>query len=181
MPWLLAAIALAAALAAALRVASKAEDAANVEKETLDQIIDRIGSIRGVDPDLLRAVASVESEMKTDAVRWKPPRDVSVGVMQILCVPPAGVQLGEDYVCQNRLMFADQWPSTFSALKDAELNVDLGAQILAENIRLWGFPRGVAMYNDYAARHASIDGPFPNDIYVKRVMYRLNQLKGKAA
>lgn len=177
MPWL--ALAVFAVLAfVGLRKASEMEETANVEKARVDDVFDRIGTLRGVDPDLLRAIAFVESNLDASAVRWKPPYDVSVGMMQILCTPPADAQLGDNYVCQNKLYLPDQWPTTFDALKDVELNVDIGAQILASNIRSFGYPRGLAMYNDFAARHAAPNGPFPNDGYVNRVIFRFNQLKG---
>lgn len=172
--------------AIALALLSRKANAAEQEEITVQEqadIFERIGGIRNVDPDLLRAIAYVESSMRADAVRWNPPNDVSVGLMQILCTPPAGVSQGQDYVCQNRFDFADQWPTTYTALFDSELNVDIGAQILAYNIRKFGpgIWRGVAVYNNYAARHASPNGPFPNDLYVNRVKARFNFLKGISA
>lgn len=142
-----------------------------------EDVFEKTANARLVDADLLRAVAYVESSLNSDAVRWNPPDDVSVGFMQILCTPPAGTKKGEDYVCQNRLDFADQWPQTFESLRDPETNLDIGAQILAWNQRNYGFWRGVAMYNNYAARFAGVNGPFPNDSYVNRVKARYLQLK----
>lgn len=179
MPWL-ALVAIIAAGALFLRSQKgEAAEMTQAQEQNLDEIFDRIGAIRMVDPDVLRAIAFVESSINPQAVRWNPPGDVSAGIMQILCVPPAGTKKGEDFVCQNRFDFADQWPTTFSALTaDVELNIDLAAQILAWNIRQYGWPRGLATYNNFAARFSGLNGPFPNDAYVNRVMARLATLKG---
>lgn len=178
MPW--AAFA-AFVVAGALFLFSKKAEATQMEtakQNTLDDIFRRVGKARGVDPDLLAAIAFVESSLNPQAVRWNPPRDVSAGLMQILCVPPEGADRGEDFVCQNRLNLPD-WPSTFNTLlNDTEGNVDIAAQILRENIRQYGYPRGVAVYNNFSARHAGVNGPFPNDAYVGRVLKRLEFLKG---
>lgn len=148
---------------------------------SLDSLFDQIGEARGVDPDLLRAVAYVESSLRIDAVRWNPPSDVSVGVMQILAVPPTGIvgkpRDDEDYIPTNDLNVSG-WPASFQSLKNPALNIDIGAQILAWNIRNYQYPRGVAIYNNWAARHAAVGGPFPNDAYVAKVLARLSKLKG---
>lgn len=178
MPW---ALVLLGISAGALFFYSRKGEAAEMtqeQKKDLPEIFRSVGAVRGVDPDLLAAVAFVESTTNPDAVRWNPPNDVSVGLMQILCTPPADAKPGDDYVCQNRLDLADQWPQTFSSLKaDVETNVDIAAQLLAWNIRNYGFPRGLAVYNDFRARHASVGGPFPNDVYVNRVLARYAQIQ----
>lgn len=180
MPW---ALVLLAVSAGALFLYSRKGEASEMNNEQdLTAIFKRVGDIRGVDPDLLAAIAYVESSLKTNAVRWNPPNDVSVGVMQILCTPPAGTKPGDDYVCQNRLEFADQWPTTYSALlADVETNVDIAAQLLAWNLRQYGYPRGVATYNNYSARFAGQNGPFPNDAYVNRVLARLAVIRQSRA
>lgn len=145
---------------------------------TLRSLYERYGAQHGVDPDLLQALAIVESSERADAVRWNPPNDVSVGLMQILASPPPGTERGQDYMAQNRFNIAP-WPVTFEALKNPELNVNLGAQILAWNLRTFGFPRGVAVYNMYSMRHANLNGPFENQVYVDRVLRHLNRIKNE--
>lgn len=147
------------------------------ESPTLADLFREIGTRRGVDPDLLHAIAMVESSLRVDAVRWNPPHDVSVGLMQILCTPPDGAAQGADFSCTNRFNI-DPWPVRFNDLKTPALNIDLGAQILSWNLRSFGFPRGVAVYNMWAMRHAAIDGPFENQAYVDKVLSNLQKLKG---
>ena len=150
-----------------------------VGSSELDQVFAIVGARRGVDPDLLKAIAMQESQLDANAVRWNPPKDVSAGLMQILAVPPVGVPQGQNFTPTNRFDI-EGWPVTFLELLDPETNVDFGAQILAYNLRTYGFPRGVAVYNNFSARFASQDGPFPNDAYVRRVLSNLHKLKGQA-
>jgi soluble lytic murein transglycosylase-like protein len=184
--WLLAALALAAG--AMIAYARKGEAATvSMPQATPEDVYERAArrflvGVSNADADLLRAIAWQESRMRADAVRWKPPGDVSAGLMQILCTPPEGTEQGTDFVCQNRLpALGDAWPVRFSDLLDPEINVPIAAQILASNIRTWGFPRGLAVYNNWSARHAGVAGPFPNDDYVSSVLNRLSTLKGNTA
>ncbi len=147
---------------------------------TLRDLYEQHGALNNVDPDLLQAIARVESNERAAAVRWKPPHDVSVGLMQILAIPPEGTAQGTDYFPTNKFNISP-WPVSFEELKDPNLNISLGAQILAWNLRTFGFPRGVAVYNNYGARHASINGPFPNDAYVSKVLSMYHTLKGNGA
>ena len=144
---------------------------------TLRELYAKHGAAYGVDPLLIEAIAMVESSQRADAVRWNPPHDVSVGVMQVLCAPPADALPGSDFVCQNRFNISP-WPVRFSELKNPDLNIALGVQILAWNLRTFGFPRGVAVFNMYSMRHAGIDGPFENRQYVDRVLSIYQGLKG---
>lgn len=143
---------------------------------TLDDLFEQYGARFAVDPALLKAVAMVESGLNPLAVRNNPPHDVSVGLMQILCIPDASG------VCQNQFPALSDWRgTTFESLKNPELNICIGARILSDNIRRYGFPRGLAVYNSWSARHASVNGPFPNDAYVAKVLHNFNRLKGSDA
>jgi soluble lytic murein transglycosylase-like protein len=176
MPLLLIAL---AATAGLLFLYSRRSEAAMNQTENADPF--EVAALKyGLDADLLRAIAYVESSNDPGAVHWNPPNDVSVGEMQILCKPPAGTQRGEDFVCQNRFDIPG-WPLRFSELKDRAVNIDIGARILSYNMKGYGFPRGVAVYNDYRARFAGVAGPFPNDSYVTKVINRYSHLKGIAA
>lgn len=159
--------------------ATKAQaKAATVNKEnTLDDLFRKIGAEYNIDPLLLKAIAMQESALNVNAVRWNPPYDVSVGMMQILCTPPEGQAQGADYLCQNRFNI-DPWPVTYNQLKNPELNVRLGAQILAWNLQTFGFPRGIAVYNRWDARLSQPQGPFPNQSYVEKVLSNYERLKG---
>lgn len=180
MPWLLAIGAL--ALLVGAFVYSRKSEAAMPQtpsaSSTLDLIFLQTAEKYDLDPLLLKAIALVESSLKGDAVRWNPPRDVSVGLMQILCTPPDGTNNGEDYVCRNAFNITP-WPVTFEQLKNPELNIDLGAQILSWNMRQFGFPRGIAVYNQWSARNSAVNGPFPNQGYVDKVLQNYSALKGE--
>lgn len=139
-----------------------------------DALFQKYGNQYGVDALLLKAVAMQESRLDPNAERINPPRDVSVGLMQILCLPDA------EGKCANRFN-VDGWQGmTFNALKDADTNVRIGAQILAWNLRQFGYPRGIAVYNSWSARNDPLAGPFQNQSYVNAVLsnYRALAQKG---
>lgn len=52
----------------------------------------------------------------------------------------------------------------------AEFNIRIGAQILAWNIRKYGMPKAVAVYNRWAERLSPVAGPFENQSYVAAVL-----------
>lgn len=137
------------------------------------------GARRGVDPVLLRALAQVESSENPDAVRWNPPYDCSVGLMQILAIPPKGFipEPGADYTPTNKFQ-VEGWPVTFQALKNPAVNLDIGAQILAWNLATFGYPKGIAVYNSWSARNDPDDGPFMNQAYVAKVLRHVAALTG---
>lgn len=165
-----------AAVGAALWIWTRSAQATEGEQVTdlrdRNTLIDHYAALYGVDPDLVRSFIVVESNGDALAVRNNPPTDVSVGLMQILCIPDANGN------CTNRFN-VDGWQGmTFDALKDEETNISIGVQILAWNLRQYGNPRGIAVYNSWSARQAPVDGPFPNDGYVKKVLAVYNRLKG---
>jgi soluble lytic murein transglycosylase-like protein len=126
----------------------------------LDEIFQKWGNRYGVDPILLKAIATVESSLDPSAEN---PSDPSVGLMQILCKPDA------DGKCSNTLN-VDGWnDATWERLHDPDFNVMIGAQILAWNLRTYGYPRGIAVYNAWSARNDPPEGPFRNQQYVDRV------------
>lgn len=178
MQWIIAGfIAILAGLFVTTRKADAAETVNAVTPADLDTLFAKWGARYNVDPDLIKAVSMVESSLDRNAVRWNPPNDVSVGLMQILAVPPHGTQPGTDYTAQNKFNI-DPWPVTYSALFDADLNINLGTQILSWNLRTFGFPRGIAVYNRWDARTDDLEGPFKNQEYVNRVLRNLSTIKG---
>lgn len=150
------------------------------EKRTpLDAIFEKYGARYGVDALLLKAIATVESSLNPAAVRWNPPHDISVGLMQILYLP---IVPGDTNSAPKNWFNVDGWAdATFEKLKDADFNVRIGAQIIAWNIKTFGFKRGIAVYNAWSARHAGVDGPFPNQPYVEKVLRVYARLREKAA
>lgn len=130
----------------------------------LDDLFVKYGDMYGVDAALLKAISRAESNGNPNAIRNNPPNDVSVGLMQILCIPDA------NGFCTNNFNVEGWQGMTFDALKDPETNIAIGAQILAWNIEQFGMPRAIAVYNNWSARKSPQAGPFPNQAYVNRVL-----------
>lgn len=169
MAWFILAIVGAAALLFMSRSADAREPAtaSSSPSPTLDELFAHYAQFLPPLPlngaALLKAIARKESALNPLAVRNNPPNDVSVGLMQVLCIPDA------DGVCTNRFN-VDGWPSTFDALKDPETNLQIAVQILSYNLKQYGFPKGIAVYNSYSARNDSANGPFRNQQYVDDVL-----------
>lgn len=146
---------------------------------TLQEIFKKWGDVYGVDPLLLEAHAMAESNLNPTAVRWNPPSDISVGLMQILYIP--GDLNDRNSPPKNRLN-VDGWrDATFDKLKDPDFNVMIAAQIMRYNINTYGMPRAIAVYNNYSQRMAGRNGPFTNQSYVDKVSRNYAQLQEKAA
>ena len=142
----------------------------------LDSIFKKYGTRYGVDPLLLKAIATVESSLKSDAVNEAD--RYSVGLMQILYRPSSA--LDRNSPPSNRFNIEGWNEATFDKLKDPDFNVKLGAQILAWNIKTYGMPRGIAVYNAWDQRHAPQGGPFKNQSYVDKVTRVYAQLQEKS-
>lgn len=166
-PFLVAA-ALGVAVGGAL-IAGRAHGVSKQEEQAMDEIFQKYGVKYGVDPILLKAIATVESSLNPQAVN---PADPSVGLMQILCLPDGKGG------CRNRFNIDGWEDATFERLKDADFNVMLGAQILAWNLKTYGYPRGIAVYNAWDQRHAPVNGPFKNQSYVDKVIGAYRKLSG---
>ena len=135
---------------------------------SLEQKFENVGNRRGIDPKILKAVATVESSLDPSAIN---PLDPSFGVMQILCKSPT-----PEGRCLNNL-YVQGWPSSQNKLlNDVEHNIDIGAQILKWNIDTYGFERGIAVYNSWGARNDPESGPFRNQKYVDKVLREFNSL-----
>lgn len=134
----------------------------------MDELYKKHGAAFGVDWRLLKAIAQVESSERADAVNAADKE--SIGLMQVLCQPDG--QGG----CRNKLN-VQGWPETTRAkLLDPDWNVYIGAQILAWNIRTYGLPKGIAVYNAWDQRHAPTAGPFKNQAYVDKVRAKARAL-----
>lgn len=138
----------------------------------LRAIFEKYGAMRGIDPDLLAAFAIVESDMNPAATRVNAgSHDFSVGLMQVLCIP------NDEGICTNKFN-VQPWPVSFNALLDPDMNVNIASQILRWNLDAYGYPRGIAVYNHWGARNSPLNGPFPNQAYVNKVLSNLAMLKG---
>ncbi len=137
----------------------------------LERIYQEQGARNGVDPLLLRALARVESSENPNVGTH--PDGGSRGLMGVYCVA------GPDGRCSNRLNLAG-WPPTVAELtENAETNVHFAAGVLAWNQRTYGWLRGIAVYNMWAARLDPPEGPFQNQQYVARVLAEYIALGGR--
>ena len=123
-------------------------------------IYKKYGEIYSVDWKLLRAIAQAESDENPDATNYSDP---SYGLMQILY--------------PNHLPAVNDWPpASADDLYDPDYNVKIGAQIIAWNIKNYGYQRGIAIYNAWEARNSPVFGPFPNEVYVNKVLTNVRKL-----
>lgn len=129
------------------------------------------GARYGVDWRLIKAHAMVESSLRADAVN---PADPSYGLMQVLCDAR-----DLDSPCRNRFVVDGWTQATPRRLLDPDFNVRIAAQIIAYNLKTWGWPRGIAVYNRWAERLAPEGGPFQNQSYVDRVLAVYRELGGE--
>ncbi len=130
-----------------------------------DDVFRNEGQRVGLDWRLLKAVAMHESSLDPTAINDSNPDDPSYGLMQISCVPD-----GNGGCMASSFPSLSGWPpSSADQLLDPATNVFYGGSILAPLVHRYGVLRGIAMYNDYGARNAPADGPFPNQSYVDTV------------
>ncbi len=129
---------------------------------SIDDLFRKWGAVYGVEWRLLKAIADTESRLNPDAVNAADKE--SIGLMQVLCRPDGAGG------CSNRLN-VDGWSeATREKLFDPRFNIRIGAQILAWNIRTYGMPRAIAVYNRWAERTSPVAGPFLNKLYVDAVL-----------
>jgi len=138
---------------------------------TLDDLYQRHGKQKGLDPMLLKAIAQVESSENPNA---KNPADPSVGLMQVLCVPDGSGG------CKNKFNIKGWPPDSEKALYDPDLSLHFGAQILKWNLDTYGMPKGIAVYNNWSARQDPQEGPFRNQGYVDKVLGKYYALRPSA-
>jgi soluble lytic murein transglycosylase-like protein len=158
--------------------AGKPAPASAPKSRMLDEIFADYGAKFGVDPLLLKAIAMAESSLNPRALRNNPPRDVSAGLMQVLCIPDANGYCTNAPDIPPADYDADAWASmSLEQMYDPEVSAYWGALILASYIRDFGFPRGVARYNMRRAKDAPLNGPFPNQVYVNKVLSNYRKLQ----
>lgn len=138
-------------------------ETSDVSPRSIDDLLKELGAAYGVEWRLLKAVAVTESRLNPNAVNFAD--NESIGLMQVLCRPDG---LGG---CSNKLN-VDGWSeATRKKLFDPSFNIRIGAQILAWNIRTYGLPKAIAVYNRWAERTALVAGPFENQSYVDAVLH----------
>jgi hypothetical protein len=66
---------------------------------------------------------------------------------------------------------------TPAALLSPGTNLDIAAQIIADNVKRWGMPRAIAVYNSWSERLSPQAGPFGNQRYVDKVLQYYSELQ----
>ena len=134
----------------------------------LNSLYKKWGEFYNVDPLLIQALARQESDENPNAINL---RDPSVGVMQILCKGYPGP-------CTNRFNIIGWPPNKSENLLDPNFNISLGTQIIKWNLDIFGFPKGIAVYNNWTARFDPQNGPYLNQSYVDSVLVHYRSLGG---
>ena len=114
---------------------------------TICSMVEKYSSLQGIDTELVMAIIIVESNGRIDAVSPKG----AVGLMQVM--PHMAEELG---------LKGD--------LFSIDTNIQLGTFILADNIRRWGYHRGIERY--FWGRGAA------DDRYIGRVLKVMEGFKG---
>ena len=111
---------------------------------TFDGLFIAAGQKWGVDPMVLKAIALQESSLNPRAANVSNPADPSYGLMQMSCMPD-----GHGGCLANEFNLVGWPPASAAALFDPAISVDLGAQLLAQNLRATGgdYAHAIAMYN----------------------------------
>ena len=136
---------------------------------SLDEIYQRYGLFYDLDWRLIKAISLVEDPSQDpNAIN---PADPSYGLMQVLCWDGPGGR------CSN-IVNLPGWPPTRDELLNPDINVKFGAGILKWNIDTYGYPKGIAVYNNWSARTAPENGPFPNQGYVDKVLSAYQAVRG---
>jgi len=136
------------------------EEASEKETLTLDALYEKWGRRSGLEAQLLKAIAIVESDQNPNAVN---PTDPSSGLMQIwMPLNPDGTYRKRDLL--------NYPPDPKEQIFDPDYNLSLAVQILGWNQENYGWLRGIAMYNAFSARFDEPNGPFVNQGYVDKVM-----------
>lgn len=134
---------------------------AGKQETTLDRLYKKYAARNGLQWELVKAVAIVESNENPNAVNTTDP---SYGLMQVYCVSDANGRPTNKFNING-------WPvRQCSDLLSPETNLHLACQILKWNIQTYGFKRGIAVYNRWASRHDPENGPFGNQSYVDKVL-----------
>ena len=159
------------AIGAGLALASVGVMAAPLTKKLVpfEDVFRAAGRRHGLDWRLIAAHAFVESSYNPKARN----PEGSDGLMQILfpLSKNAGVMR---YLAAGTLPeFLDV---DMAQIFDAAYNVNLGAALIRENIRAFGMPRAIAVYNMDKSRLAPTAGPFINQGYVDKVLKKAREL-----
>lgn len=130
------------------------------------ELIKYYAAVNGIRPEILAGVIYNESRFNPNARNLGDP---SYGLGAVLCRGSVsqGGNILWDNPCTNNFNISG-WNGQVTArdLLDPKTNISFAAQILGWNIKTYGERKGVAVYNNWSARTAPSNGPFPNQQYV---------------
>lgn len=142
-----------------------------VKTTPYEQLFKEAAQEDGLEWELLSAHAFVESSYNPKA---KNPEGSS-GLMQIF-LPVSHNKGARQHVADGTL---PEWENIdVSKILDPAYNIMLGSALIRENMREYGFPRCVAVYNNSQDQTSPQNGPFHSQRYVDKVLERYNKLKG---
>lgn len=142
-----------------------------VKTTPYEQLFKEAGAENELEWELLSAHAFVESSYNPKA---KNPEGSS-GLMQIF-LPLSRNKGARQHVADGVL---PEWENIdLSMIFDPAYNIGLGAALIRENMREFGFPRCVAVYNNSKDQSSPQNGPFISQGYVNKVLKQYNKLKG---
>lgn len=142
--------------------------AITISKATLEPIIQEIGAKYNVEPALIKAHITQESNWDVNATRFEPKlNDSSWGLMQVLLTTAKAVSGNPNL--------------TASQLVDPATNIDIGTKFIAQNLRRFGnLSDAIAAYNAGSPKLTSL-GKYINENYVSKVMGYYNIYKSMGA
>lgn len=103
-----------------------------LEIYTICSLVEKYSSLQGIDPELVMAIIIVESSGRIDAISPKG----AVGLMQVM--PHMAEELGLDADPRQK--------HSGAGIFAIDTNIRLGTFILADNIRRWGYHKGIERY-----------------------------------
>lgn len=172
-PLILGLVALALFLTAGV-VMAKVDPPGTVNKYAgpYDAIYQKYGTQFGVDWRLIKAHAQVESSENPSAFNT----EGSSGLMQILLPLSHNTGARRHFDAGRLPEWRDADAAAGTAIFDPDYNVSLAASLIRENIKAYGMPRAIAVYNMDKSRLAPLMGPFANQGYVDKVLAKARAL-----
>ena len=140
-------------------------------KTPFEEIFRIAASREGLDWELLSAHAFVESTYNPKAHN----PEGSSGLMQIYLPLERNKGAYKHFKDGNLPEWRD---IDVRKIFDPKYNVGLAAALIRENLSEYGWPRCVAVYNNFHDTESNQYGPFVSQGYVDKVLKRYNELRG---
>lgn len=169
---LLAGLALLLLAAGGVMAATNPPGTVNKYTGPFDAIYQKYGTQFGVDWRLIKAHAQVESSENQFAFNT----EGSSGLMQILLPLSHNTGARRHFDAGRLPEWRDADAAAGTAIFDPDYNVSLAASLIRENIKAYGLPRAIAVYNMDKSRLGPLMGPFANQGYVDKVLTKARAL-----